>query len=179
MRELLSSTKAHVYCLVRAQSNEAAAQRLQEALKKFYLEVDLSRVTTFAGDCSKPQFGLFTDDYEDLSARIAMIYHSAAEVNHALPYSSLRTSNVVATQEVLKFAASSNKTLNYVSTIGTIEFNNSRVQLEPGMVARLGGYNTTKIVSEQILTRARANGIFINIFRPGEHATKRANRTIN
>lgn len=155
--------------MIRAPSNEAAASRLQESWRKYYLEGlgDISRVTVLAGDCSKPLFGLSQSDYDYLSTQVSTIYHSAAEVNHVLPYSSLRKSNVVATYEILKFAAyGTNKNLNYVSTLGAVVFGD--MQLDTVMMNRLGGYNTTKIVSEQILMRARANGFRVNIFRPGK-----------
>ncbi len=168
LHELLSSTKAHVHCLIRASSNDMATKRLQDTLKSYYLDerCDLSRVTAFSGDCSAPLFGLFQDDYNDLSAHVSTIYHAAAEVNHVLPYSSLRKSNVVATHEVLKFAAhGSKKVLNFVSTLGTVV--SVDAQLDPEMVNRLGGYNATKLVSERLLMRARARGFVVNIFRPG------------
>ena len=84
-----------------------------------------------------------------------------------LPYRSVRKSNVLATFEVLKFAALvPNKKINYISTLGAVVAEGA-MQLDPELVNRIGGYNTSIIVSELILTQARTKGFIANIFRPG------------
>ncbi|ORA19636.1 hypothetical protein BST14_04310 [Mycobacterium arosiense ATCC BAA-1401 = DSM 45069] len=70
------------------------------------------------GDVGAPNLGLDTPTYERLAETVDLVVHSAALVNHVLPYSQLFGPNVVGTAEIIKLAITKRlKPINYISTV--------------------------------------------------------------
>ncbi|MEZ6033489.1 MAG: thioester reductase domain-containing protein [Planctomycetaceae bacterium] len=132
------------------------------------------RIHVIVGDFSKPNLGLCADTYDQLSIDIDVIYHNGADVNLALPYASLRATNVGGVVEILKFAvASRTKAVHLVSTftVHTTPDNRGMVVTEsdplPPFTKLLYGYSQTKWVGEKLAQEARRRGIPVTIYRPG------------
>jgi thioester reductase-like protein len=64
-----------------------------------------SRIVVYPSALDEEMLGLSPVEYALLSSHVDTIVHAAAEVNWVLPYSAIRASNVVATQQLLRFAA--------------------------------------------------------------------------
>ncbi|NJR39854.1 MAG: AMP-binding protein [Leptolyngbyaceae cyanobacterium CSU_1_4] len=80
LHELLEQTQATVYCLVRAATVEAAAQRLQHNLSSYFLWQPnrASRIIPVLGDLSQPLLGLSAQQFRTLAATLDSIYHSGS-----------------------------------------------------------------------------------------------------
>ncbi|MCA9008272.1 MAG: thioester reductase domain-containing protein [Planctomycetaceae bacterium] len=173
---LLQTTHAEIVCLVRAADEAAAKRRVMNNLKRYSLASAgaAERIHVIVGDFSKPNLGLCADTYHQLSIDIDVIYHNGADVNLALPYASLRATNVGGVVEILKFAvASRTKAVHLVSTftVHTTPDNRGMVVTEsdplPPFTKLLYGYSQTKWVGEKLAQEARRRGIPVTIYRPG------------
>lgn len=177
LRDLLKSTEAEIYCLVRSKSEAIAQQRLQQNFNQFdqWDACFDSRVHVIPGDLSQPQLGIAPNQFERLTAQVDSIYHNGATVNFVAPYDALKNVNVNSVKEVLKFACHSKlKSVHFTSTLA-IFTSPERHQLpfiqEHDLLESpedlFGGYAQSKWVAEKLLIKARKRGIPINIYRPG------------
>ncbi|MFI7003350.1 amino acid adenylation domain-containing protein [Nocardia sp. NPDC050175] len=176
LRELLDRTDAVVWCLVRADSIDAARDRVYQALRRYQLWGDLpeARIVLVPGDLAEPSLGLSETSHAWLAERIDVIYHNGAQVNHLEPYPRLRAANVEGTREVLRLATTQRvKPVHFVSTINTVI---SAVQ--PGAPVDEGtrisadelpaqGYIASKWAAEQLVLQAAERGVPARIYRPG------------
>lgn len=191
LKELLMSTKVHIYCLIREMPESSVENRLRSNLEKYGIlpeqsEVDgdkddemtrtlkeyETRVTVIKGDVSVLHFGLTNDDYAYLSYEIDFIIHAAAVVNLVYPYKTLHGTNVVGTQNILLFAGSSKiKPVHYISTDAVFPPNCSTCDEDSDMSSlhkHLNyGYAQSKWVSEQLVLRAAKRGLPAAIYRLG------------
>lgn len=177
LHELLQQTPANIYCLVRANSPESARNKLRNCLESYLLWQDdfESRLTPVMGDLSQPRLGFFEEKFHELANKIDVIYHNGAWVHHASPYSSLKATNVLGTQEVLRLACQIKpKPVHFISATSVFsDVDNSGVQvirewddIDNGQVP-LGGYNQSKWVAEKLVTAARDRGLPVCIYRLG------------
>jgi len=174
--ELLQKTTAKIYCLVRCEDDRAGLDRLQKALQFYELweEVFRDRIVIVIGDLSKPLFGLSAEEFEELAAKIDIIYHSGAGVNIRSSYEELKATNVLATQEILRFAGiAKTKPVNYISSLGvffTPAYSEEDRILETDVAdfaVLKNGYQKTKAVAEKMLQIARERGLSACTYRPG------------
>lgn len=177
LNELLQETRANVYCLIRSADAEEGKKRIQSSLESYLLwdESKSSRIIPVVGDLSQPLLGLSQDEFRAIASRIDAIYHNGAWVHHAYPYSTLKATNVLGTQEVLRLASQIKvKPVHFIST--TSVFSPS----EPfgGKIVRetdnpddypipSGGYAQSKRVAEKLVTIACDRGIPTCIYRLG------------
>jgi amino acid adenylation domain-containing protein/thioester reductase-like protein len=177
LHELLQQTSADIYCLVRASNFEEARHKIQINLERYMLssgELN-SRIIPLLGDLSKPFLGLNHQKFQDLASKLDLIYHSGAFVNLAYPYSVLRATNVLGTQEILRLASLGKVTpVHFISTIDVLKpliFNNPTPISEDERLVDgeklTEGYTQTKWVAEQLVMAAQSRGIPACIYRPG------------
>jgi amino acid adenylation domain-containing protein/thioester reductase-like protein len=175
--ELLQKTDADIHCLIRAENNDAAFERIKRALHKIpatLSEAQLSRIRPLCGDLSNPRFGLTVEEWSKLSETIDSVYHCAAKVNMLLPYSGLRAANVEATQEILRFACTGKrKHLHHASTLSVFvatDQNNGRL-VETNRLEKTqrvyGGYAQTKWAAEYMLLQVPKDACGITHYRFG------------
>ncbi|MBD1865324.1 MULTISPECIES: non-ribosomal peptide synthetase [Trichocoleus] len=177
LAELLRQTKATIYCLVRAEDEQAAYKRLQRSLQtyKLWREEWRDRIVAIPGDLAQPNLGLSAAQFQFLAETVDAIYHNGAWVHHALPYASLRAANVVGTEVVLRLACQHHtKPVHIVSTnsvfaptaksgVQTIwEQDIPTLEAVPN-----NGYVQTKWVAERQVMNARDRGLPVTINRPG------------
>lgn len=178
LRELLTNADylqyENITCIVRGKTKEEAKKRVKDNLEfyGFWEDGFQERIVAINGELSSLRLGLDTEeDYENLAQAIELIFHNAAVVNSVLPYPLLRAPNVVATANILEFAAKSSAVLHHVSTIGLLA--GSGVQDESEEVPStalpsLSGYAQSKWVAEQLVIRAvRKLLLPCFIYRPG------------
>lgn len=165
-----------VYCLVRADSEAAGAERLRANLDSFDLadQVPTTRVRIVTGDITLPRFGLTEDAYAELAGRVDAVYHAAAKVNFLTPYKWLRKSTVAGIHEVLRFACAATAPLHHVSTTGVFSGqtgdNSVRAEHDPtGPAENMPlGYTKSKWVAEQLIAQARERGVPVTVHRPSQ-----------
>ncbi len=177
LADLLSMTKAHVYCLVRADDHAAGQAKLKSNLVRYGLWQDAfaHRIHPVLGDLAEPRLGLAEAQFNDLAGMVDIIYHSGALVHFTQPYAPMRAANVLGTSEVLRLAAQGRlKPVHMVSTISIFaaqHYNNLATIYEDDALeqapVRGNGYTQTKWVAERMVMAARARGIPVNIYRPG------------
>ncbi|MQY21387.1 D-alanine--poly(phosphoribitol) ligase subunit 1 [Nocardia sp. RB20] len=177
LHELLESTSARVWCLVRGEDDVQADKRIRESLAHYRLwdEAYASRIVAVAGDLGAPRFGLDQAGYTRLAERVDVIFHNGARVNHIEPYARLRAANVSGTREVLRLATNGRiKPVHYISTANTVipvaltpDFTGPEdTQLSVAEVSD-NGYVASKWVAEQLVRQAGERGVPVRIYRPG------------
>ena len=173
LSELLRKTDSNIYCLVRSGSNEQADKRIQKILSS--LEVERSshrRIRTVSGDLGRERFGCNSATFDELAAKVATIYHCAAEVNFIAPYEKLASANVNGVREVIRLSAEAGAILNYVSSVAVFPYGGARIIREDEDVARvkalLGGYAQSKWVAERMIWKSISQGLRAVIYRPAQ-----------
>ncbi|MBA2672560.1 non-ribosomal peptide synthetase [Ramlibacter sp.] len=165
------------HCLVRAGDAGHAFERIRESMQQYGLwrDEDASRIVGLPGDLSAPGLGL--DAAPQLARTLDLIVHNGAAVNHALPYEELLQPNVDATLWLLNLAATGKATqFAFISTLDTFCPRNGRARvdentsnLEDRHLAQ-NGYSASKWQAEQLVDRARAQGLDARTFRLGRVA---------
>lgn len=175
--ELINNTNFKIHCLVRAENNEKAHERIRNNLEFYGLWKNsyVERVEVICGDLTEKYMGLSKDNYFEMAQEIDMIYHNGADTNFLKPYVMLKKPNVDGTKEVLRFATIEKlKKVQFVSThyvFSTISNSKETKVMEQQIPTTdevlIMGYQQTKLVCEQLIQKARERGIPTNIFRPG------------
>ncbi|MDJ0732572.1 MAG: amino acid adenylation domain-containing protein [Nostocaceae cyanobacterium] len=174
--ELLQKTTANIYCLVRDANLEDNHNKLQTILKSYRIwqEIWSSRIICIPGDLSKPLLGLEIEEFQQLASTIDVIYHNGAWVHHIYPYSILKPTNVLGTQEILRLASQvKTKPVHFISSSGVV---GSKIEAGVKLVREQdslhenefpsNGYCQTKWVAEKLVQTAAERGIPISIYRP-------------
>ncbi|HLK98926.1 MAG TPA: thioester reductase domain-containing protein, partial [Hymenobacter sp.] len=175
LRELLLSTDAVIYCLVRGNSEEDGFARIKKALHTYELWSDAfsARVVAHIGDVAQDKFGLSGDVYDQLAQRIEVVYHNASAMSHFATFEMMKPANVKGTQEVVRFACEKrNKLIHHTSTMAIFSRDESKSIHENSSLDQLkhltiSGYEGSKWVAEKILEIARERGVKANIYRLG------------
>lgn len=177
LSDLLQTTEAAVYCLVRCDGPQPVAmQRIQDHLAFYELWQPefASRIIPVIGDLGQPKLGLSEARWQELAQQINIIYHNGAQVNAVYPYPRLKAANVDGTQEVLRLAGHGEiKQFHFVSSLGIFlsQTYNGQPALEtdfPLWDGRLkGGYKQSKWVAEALVWEAMERGLPASIYRPG------------
>ncbi|MFI6663167.1 carboxylic acid reductase [Streptomyces sp. NPDC050523] len=123
--ERMAATGGTVVCLVRAANDTEAARRLESAydcggseLLDRYRDLAKTTLQVHAGDLNQDRMGLGHETWTRLANSTDLIVHTAALVNHVLPYQQLFGPNVAGTAEVIRLALTTRlKPITYLSTI--------------------------------------------------------------
>jgi len=78
LSELLVSTRANVYCLVRAAGTDAGYRKIEDRLKSLGLWAPAfgGRIIPLVGDLASPLLGLTHRRFDELARTIDVIYHN-------------------------------------------------------------------------------------------------------
>jgi amino acid adenylation domain-containing protein/thioester reductase-like protein len=175
--ELLKSTQANIYCLIRCPNLTVGTQKLQQNLARYSLTsaAQSSRAIVVKGDLAQPLFGMSDPEFQQLASQIDVIYHNGAFVNLLYPYAALRDTNAIGTQEILRLASQVKlKPVHFISTLDVFQ-SNHYAQLEkcleddrfPLSSKPESGYAQSKWVAEKLVKTANERGIPTCIYRPG------------
>jgi thioester reductase-like protein len=169
LKEILERTNLKVVCMVRAADEAAALKRIRNTSSKYDLRLPAGfeqRIEIMIGDMSKKGFGLAKQQYQAYAAEIDSVYHCAAVDNFYLPYSVLRSTNVLGSVEVLDFALTAKiKPMYYISSCAVSMLD--RADEETKVVGLVNGYAQTKYVTEQIVLRLADKGYPAASYRLG------------
>lgn len=175
LNELLHQTTADIHYLIRCGDLDTGKQRLKSHLQFYSLWSDKfnSRIIPILGDLSKPLLGLSQEKFRELAGQLDVIYHNGAWVNSACPYSTLKATNVLGTQEVIRLASlTKTKPVHFIST-AAVFFSPAYSQAQeisetdiPDLATLKGGYRQSKAVAEQLVRIAQDRGLPACIYRP-------------
>ncbi|MEU6284186.1 thioester reductase domain-containing protein [Streptomyces sp. NPDC047028] len=173
--DLLRHSDAHVYCLVRADDEAAAATRLGEQLRSYRLpwsgEVR-RRITVLPGDIRRPRLGLDEERWLTLAHELDSVVGVAAAVDFLRGYHSLRGSNVLGALTLAELAVTGRpKPLHHISSIAVFNEVGITAMGEDDPLAHVdrlvSGYDQSKWAAEVALRRARDHGLVVTALRPG------------
>ncbi|MEU5534375.1 thioester reductase domain-containing protein [Streptomyces sp. NPDC020362] len=173
--DLLRHSDAHVYCLVRAADETAAAERLGAQLRSYRLPWSAEvrrRITVLPGDIRRPRLGLTDEQWHTLAHELDSIVGVAAAVDFLRGYQSLRTSNVLGALTLAELAATGRpKPLHHISSIAVFNEVGITSMGEDDPLAHadrlIAGYDQSKWAAEVALRRARDHGLVVTALRPG------------
>jgi thioester reductase-like protein len=168
----LERSDRRVYAIVRAESDEAARERLRPGLASAFGDEGAEpngRLVALAGDLEQPDLGLPEDKLERLAREVGIVIHSAASVSFTLGLEESRQINVEGTRHMLDFAERCEdlERFTYVSTAyvaGTHPGVFREDQLEEGQEFR-NAYERSKFEAER-LVRGRAHMLPVQVLRP-------------
>lgn len=183
--ESLSHSLERIALLIRTREKKCPREKLQNILTSMNIidRIDMSKVDILRGDVTHPKFGLSDEVYQELSESIGGIVHLAVKSHHIEQYRKcesgtrdIRSVNVGGTLNALRFASSGKtKHVYYASSLISIFGSNEEGTLcdnwpEPEqfkVIAEngVGGYPTSKFVSEMLIKQANERGIPCKVFR--------------
>ncbi|OBK48799.1 oxidoreductase [Mycobacterium kubicae] len=183
--ERLAPRGGTVICLARGADPIAGRQRIEAAIDSGddelcsrFRELADKHLKVLVGDVGAANLGLDQATYDRLAESVDLIVHSAALVNHVLPYSQLFGPNVVGTSEITKLAITKRlKPINYISTVAVTAlpdggFLGEDVDVRSASPSRsldesyASGYATSKWAGEVLLREAHdLCGVPVAVFR--------------
>ncbi|MBC9934963.1 non-ribosomal peptide synthetase [Chitinophaga qingshengii] len=182
LQELLNNTAATVYCLVRARDEHHALDKIHQAFIAYHIPVAENtryRIVPVVGDFAQASLGIAETAYQELAAKIEVIYHSGSSVNFIEPYSFMKKPNVDGLREIIRFAATGKmKCLSLLSTISVYSwghvFTHKTIMKESDdisqnllAVSKDIGYVRSKWVMEAVADLAAAAGVPVITYRLG------------
>jgi fatty acid CoA ligase FadD9 len=183
--ERVSQTDGRLIAIVRGRDTAEARARLDSAfdsgdpdLLRRYREWAADHLEVVVGDIDQPDMGLDPDTWTRLATSVDLIVHSAALVNHVLPYAQLIGPNVVGTAELIRLAITDRiKPVTYLSTVAVAtavapgEFTEAGdirtiSPLRPVDTGYANGYANSKWAGEVLLREAHdLCGLPVAVFR--------------
>ncbi|MFC5875205.1 amino acid adenylation domain-containing protein/thioester reductase domain-containing protein [Chryseobacterium arachidis] len=182
LQELLDTTEADIHCLVRAQDEFHAMEKIDKCFKQFHIPRktgQTSRIIPIVGDLALPSLGLSDQKFKELAGNLDLIYHSGSSVNFIEPYSYMKAPNVEGLREIIRLAgAEKTKCLALLSTISVYSwghiFTGKTVMMESDdieqniiSVSKDIGYVRSKYVMEAIADLAAKEGLPLITYRLG------------
>ncbi|GAA0409209.1 amino acid adenylation domain-containing protein [Paenibacillus motobuensis] len=177
--QLLQTSEAVIYCLVRAKEGEEPYQRLVDVMKGYYgTEITRNmknRVVAVRGDLEQPNLGLSPQDAALLDQHLDSIIHCGAEVKHFGSTDYFTKVNVESTDRLLDLARGKDVRFHYVSTLGIPEdlaFLGLWESFTAGSgydaVATENVYTNSKLEAEKLVIRAcEEEGVAASVYRVG------------
>ena len=174
LKHILDNSDEKVNIIIR---NEKKLERVF----KYYFSKEYrdykDRINIYIGDLSKSKFNLSAKDYELLLSSTKVIIHAAANVMHYGKISSFYDANVLATLNLLNFAAENNSSFNHISTL-SISGHDSIQKIQEEIVFTEKKFNVgqdlsnnyylhSKYLAEEAVVAYQKAGLSANIFRIG------------
>ncbi|MFP3918203.1 amino acid adenylation domain-containing protein [Lysinibacillus telephonicus] len=177
--ELLVKTNAHIYCLIRQNSNMSLDKKLKDSMQFYFGEAIIplleKRVTVIQGDLSKQSLNLSSEDISTLSEEIDAVIHCGADVRHFGAADHFHNVNIEGTRYLLELAKRREGVhFHHVSTIGIPEelavsqWDYYEEHGDFDYNVTLGNvYNQSKLEAEKLVKNAILDGIPVSIYRVG------------
>ncbi|GIO39741.1 hypothetical protein J41TS12_46020 [Paenibacillus antibioticophila] len=163
LRELLRTTQAKIYCLVRSEEDDDPYARIARVMKQFFgadiISELLGRVIAVKGDLERPQLGLNSCLTERVSMRIDSIIICGIQECYADDPEYYNRVNVTSTEHLLSWARGRNVRVHYLSSMGVPEGLAER-ELAAGM-HEAGQNKSTKLDHPYYDSKLRAERMLI------------------
>lgn len=168
----LQKAGRRVCCLVRADTDRDARDRIRRAFEKFSLDTSrVDEVEICLGDLAQSQLGLGAE-VRSRARSVSEVYHAAAHINFVVPYHTVKRTNVDGLRHLLDFCGVNRTPLRLISTMGVFppDYTSGVIDEDavPGDPASLGiGYSQSKWVAEHLALQARDAGLPVTLHRVG------------
>jgi len=184
LHELLATTTARMICLIRAEDEQQARDRLNRKLQFYWssrydnskLAQWMNRVEVHHGDMTEHQWGLSSKEMQSLGESIDAVIHTAALVKHYGFYEEFERVNVQGTRYASEFCQQFHLPLHYVSTLSVSgsyapESSKNLVFTERdlyiGQDYQSNVYLRSKFEAEALLIEEMHSGLDVSIYRVG------------
>ncbi|WP_243653107.1 non-ribosomal peptide synthetase [Tumebacillus sp. BK434] len=178
--DLIETTSARIYCLVRAKAQTDADVRLFDTLHFYFgeqfLERVKDRVAVLQGDLAADDLGLSADDRQLIEQEVDAILHCGADVRHYGDEAEFLRINVRGTEQLLHFAKRRHGVrFHLVSTLstatwappGVAEYIIDEGSSRPSEQTADNVYVKSKCYAEELVRQAIAEGCDASIYRVG------------
>lgn len=171
-----------ICCLVRAESDDTARERVIESMRAREVYDDLlsehhGKISCYRSDFSKPKLGLSDHVYDDISRRITGLVHSAWSVNFNKNLSSFEADCIAGAKNLMLLCLSAQQprpaSFNFCSSVSTVV--NTPGDTVPEALpesfscAQGMGYAQSKLVTENLVAEAaRKTGMSARVLRIGQ-----------
>lgn len=177
--ELLTTTTAHIYCLIRPSAHTTIEEKLIDSMQFYFGSVFTDqikgRITVIQGDLGKQRLQLSDEDEQMIMEEITTIIHCGADVRHFGPADHFNNVNVNGTRYLLEIAKRKPGVhFHYVSTIGIPE---ELAAIQWGPNEEKGNFNydvkldnvytQSKLEAENLVRNAVQDAIPVSIYRVG------------
>ncbi len=155
--QLLRQHQGPIHCLMRARSQEHAAERLRAAALRWGLELGpLERAVLHVGEVTQPRWGLSAEEYDGVRQAVGSVVHLALNARYFLPYSHYRDTWLPELVTMIGYCAdpSAPKALHYPGSYNSHFFTDAASFARLHQSAWHSGYTGFKWVTEQLLRRA-------------------------
>ncbi|MBB5016755.1 thioester reductase-like protein [Chitinivorax tropicus] len=178
LQEILRTTEAYVYCVVRAESHEAAMSRIEEVLfcydEERRLKEETWRIIPLLGDVSQPKLGLSDECYDELVNTIDVVFHCAANVSLVAAYNKIAPVNVGGVANMIEFCLAGKIPLMFTSSFSMVgdklyepDFVLRETDHDVGQGFEEMDYERSKFEAEKLVREASDRGLDWVIVRPG------------
>lgn len=181
LKELLTSTDAEVYCMIRGRNDREAEKRLRRLLKFYFRDnisgFEYSRLHIIKGDVSLSSLGLDEKTYKELGNKVDLVIHTAAIVKYFGDYKDYQQTNVTGTKELADFCLEFDMPLAHISTLGVsghhLVGQEQKISVFTENDFYIGQrymdnvYVRSKFEAENLLYKKMAHGLKAGIFRLG------------
>lgn len=177
--ELLTTTTAHIYCLIRPSAHTTIEEKLIDSMQFYFGSVFADqikgRITVIQGDLGKQRLQLSDEDEQMIMEEITTIIHCGADVRHFGAADHFNNVNVNGTRYLLEIAKRKPGVhFHYVSTIGIPE---ELAAIQWGPNEEKGNFNydvkldnvytQSKLEAENLVRNAVQDAIPVSIYRVG------------
>ncbi|MEK8199877.1 non-ribosomal peptide synthetase family protein [Lysinibacillus sp. FSL M8-0134] len=177
--ELLTTTAAHIYCLIRPSAHVTIEEKLIDSMQFYFgsafADQIKGRITVIQGDLGKQRLQLSDADEQKIMEEITTIIHCGADVRHFGATDHFNNVNVNGTRYLLEIAKKKPGVhFHYISTIGIPE---ELAALQWGPNEEKGNFNydvkldnvytQSKLEAENLVRNAVQDAIPVSIYRVG------------
>ncbi|MDQ0416423.1 fengycin family lipopeptide synthetase D [Croceifilum oryzae] len=183
LHELLSTTSATIYCVVRGVDKQEAEKRFRNKIRFYFPELlseeqsgVLDRVHVLKGDLTREKFGLESKEYEDVSQTVDTVVNTAALVKHFGEYEEFRRTNVQSVENAVAFCREHDLSFHHVSTVSVSGLSVEGSEKPPvftesdfyiGQDYLDNVYVRSKFEAEKVIFDAMNQGLRASIYRVG------------
>ncbi|SDY59268.1 non-ribosomal peptide synthetase [Thermoactinomyces sp. DSM 45892] len=183
LHELLVTTSATLYCVVRGVDGQEAEKRFRDKIRFYFPDLlsaeqqgILDRVHILKGDLTSEKFGLRSNEYENLCQTVDTVVNTAALVKHFGEYEEFRLTNVQSVEHAVSFCLEHDISFHQVSTVsvsGLIVEGSKKPPIFTesdfyiGQDYRDNVYVRSKFEAEKVIFDAMEKGLSASIYRVG------------
>jgi thioester reductase-like protein len=170
LRLYASDPDAHVYPVIRAQSEDHLNVRLNTLASELNLDTEnAGRITAVQGDISQPRLGMKEHVYDEITSHTTHIIHCAGNVKLNQTMDQARLIAVASVQNILALAQAADcSKIDILSTVGVAGCTEGLVEEKPIFERKdfRNTYEAAKWDAEQLMYSALDRGIPLTIHRP-------------
>lgn len=175
LSQLSQNNEFTIYCIVRANNDDDAYQRIVEKFKYYDLfhRGIMNNIKPISGDLEKKQLGIKPNKFKLLHEIIDTFINSAANIGFLADYHFHRKANVLAVANIVRFCTVNNKHLIHISSFSAMNKMKIKTTISSLDRVTLGlkpadAYGLSKWAAEMLVEDAISKGFNFTIVRLGE-----------